>query len=284
VARTDGSTLEASLTTSHLRDDRRQVYGVIATLVDLAPLRRAEERARQLDRLAALGRFTSSVAHEIRNPLTGIAAGVQYLSRSLAADGSQRDNLSFILGEIGRLDRIVQDLFDITHPKHMNAVEAPVQRAAERAVQRAQAVLEQRRVSVWLDPALGLPVVLHDAEQMQQVFINLIKNAAEASPAGTEVRVRLLRGPAETDEPEAAEQGPLLRIAVEDQGGGIAPEHLKTLFEPFFTTKEGGTGLGLYVSQDIVKRHGGRLRVRSAPGRGTTFVIELPLESTGGTP
>ena len=92
----DGAPVPASLTTSLLRNERRGVYGAIATFVDLTPLRRAEEHARRQDRLAALGRFTSSVAHEIRNPLTGIAAGVQYLDRSVA-DGPQRENLHFIL-------------------------------------------------------------------------------------------------------------------------------------------------------------------------------------------
>jgi signal transduction histidine kinase len=117
---------------------------------------------------------------------------------------------------------------------------------------------------------------------MQQVFINLLKNAAEASGRGCTIRVRLLGGPADPAEAEPAADG-AVRVAVEDEGAGIAPEHLANLFEPFFTTKEGGTGLGLYVSHDVVRRHGGHLRVRSEPGRGTTFVIELPLDSQGGT-
>ena len=121
----DGAPVPVSLTTSLLRDERRGVYGAIATFVDLTPLKRAEEHARQLDRLAALGRFTSSVAHEIRNPLTGIAAGVQYLSRGVAAADPQRENLEFILSEIRRLDRIVQDLFDITHPRRLQLLRAP---------------------------------------------------------------------------------------------------------------------------------------------------------------
>jgi PAS domain S-box-containing protein len=280
LVRRDGAALDVSLTTSLLRDDRRQVYGVIATLVDLAPLRRAEEQARQLDRLAALGRFTSSVAHEIRNPLTGIAAGIQYLSRALPAHDEHRENLSFIQSEIRRLDGIVQQLFDITHPKKMAPRVAPLSRAVERAVQSLQVVIEQRGVRVELDSALEKSPVAHDADQMQQVFINLIKNAAEASPIGAVVRVAL-ENTAGT--PEEA-SGEWLLVVVEDRGHGIRPEDLETVFEPFFTTKEGGTGLGLYVTHDIVKRHGGRLRVKSQPGQGTTFVVELPWEPKGGTP
>src|SRR5204862_441808 len=99
----DGTPIPVSLTTSLLRNERRNVYGAIATFVDLSPLKRAEDQARQLDRLAALGRFTSSVAHEIRNPLTGIAAGVQYLSRGLAEDGPARDRAG--RGDSGRGSR-----------------------------------------------------------------------------------------------------------------------------------------------------------------------------------
>ncbi len=284
LRRKDGAELEASLTTSLLRDDRRQVYGAIATLVDLAPIRQAEEQARQLDRLAALGRFTSSVAHEIRNPLAGIAAGIQYLSRSLGPHDPQRANLGFILSEIQRLDGIVQDLFDITHPKQLKRVPGPLGRPLERALQSLRTVFEERRVRVRVEGVDALPSVAHDPDQIQQVLINLLKNAAEASAPGGEIRVRTLDGAAAEADAEPPGGPQRVRLAVEDQGAGIPPEHRKTIFEPFFTTKEGGTGLGLYVSYDIVRRHGGRLRVRSRPGKGTTFVIELPLESNGGTP
>src|SRR6185295_19834854 len=98
----DGTPIPVRLTTSLLRNERRAIYGAIATFVDLTPVRQAEEHARRLDRLAALGRFTSSVAHEIRNPLAGIGAGVQYLARSLAKEGREAENLAFILSEIRR--------------------------------------------------------------------------------------------------------------------------------------------------------------------------------------
>jgi two-component system NtrC family sensor kinase len=128
--------------------------------------------------------------------------------------------------------------------------------------------------------------VAHDADQMEQVFINLIKNAAEASAPGHRIEVRVRPaapgsggggGPV-----DLRPQGAV--IEVRDHGSGISPDHQKTIFEPFFTTKQGGTGLGLYICHDIVKRHGGMLSVQSTPGRGTTFTVELPLEINGGTP
>ena len=287
----DGTPVPVSLTTSLLRNEKRAVYGAIATFVDLTPLKRAEEHARQLDRLAALGRFTSSVAHEIRNPLTGIAAGVQYLSRGIGPGDPQREHHDFILNEIRRLDRIVQDLFDITHPRKLQFLVQPVGETVQRALQCIEALATPRNVTVTLELAPRTPPVPHDPDQLEQVLINLLKNAVEASPPGATVHLRVgavpvataARGRALAGRARPVPDPPGVRIQVEDQGCGIDPETLKTLFEPFFTTKPGGTGLGLYISHDIVKRHGGRLAVTSEPGRGTTFTVELPLENQGGT-
>jgi PAS domain S-box-containing protein len=274
----DGAAIPVSLTTSLLRNDRRNVYGAIATFVDLTPLKRAEEHARSMDRLAALGRFTSSVAHEIRNPLTGIAAGVQYLARALQDEVPHREHIDFMLNEIRRLDAIVQDLFDITHPRQLQMRAAPLDDPIRRALQSLESLLAERGVTPHLEVAPATPPVPHDADQMQQVFINLIKNAVEASPRDHTVSVSVGPGPSRG----RRALGPSVTARVRDRGTGISSEHLKTIFEPFFTTKPGGTGLGLYICHDIVKRHGGALTVQSEPGRGTTFVVELPLEGNGG--
>ena len=281
----EGSAVPVSFTTSLLRNERRSVYGAIATFVDLTPLKRAEEHARRMDRLAALGRFTSSVAHEIRNPLTGIAAGIQYLARALGEEGPQGENLNFILSEIKRLDRIIQDLFDITHPRELQFRIAPLEETLRRALHCLEAMLKDRGIGVRLEISPRIPPVPHDGDQMEQVFINLVKNAAEASAPGSELSLSMTQtapvthapGPERGDEP-----GPAVRVRIHDQGCGISPEHLRTVFEPFFTTKPGGTGLGLYISHDIVKRHGGCLIVTSEPARGTISTVDLPMESNGG--
>jgi PAS domain S-box-containing protein len=274
----DGAAIPVSLSTSLLRDERRAVYGTIATFVDLRPLKAAEERARSLDRLAALGRFTSSVAHEIRNPLTGIAAGVQYLAPALGTDAPRRESLEFILGEIRRLDSIVQDLFDVTHPRQLLLRAAPLEATLRRALQSLEPLLAERHLRTVVEIAPHTPPVPHDADQIQQVFINLVKNAAEASPSGAALELSI--GPGGRGLP--GRDGPTVIARVRDQGPGIPPENLHTLFEPFFTTKPGGTGLGLYISHDIVERHAGALTVQSEDGCGATFCVELPLETNGG--
>lgn len=269
-----GPPLPVRLTTSRLRDGSGRAYGALVTFLDLTPLRAAEERARQLDRLAALGRFTSSVAHEIRNPLTGIGMGVRRLSKVLADRPDEAEHVEFVVREIRRLDGIVQELFDITHPRQLDLVPRPLEETVRRAERSLAAVFETRGVRVTREAESGLPAVPHDADQMQQVFINLLKNAAEASPPDGEIRVRLRRAPA----PAAG-----VIVTVADSGCGMDAETQKTLFEPFFTTKPTGTGLGLYVTHDIVKRHGGTLAVTSAPGQGATFTLELPMDSPGGS-
>lgn len=278
LRRRDGEALPVRLSTSRLRDEDGRVYGALATFLDLTPIKRAEEHARQMDRLAALGRFTSSVAHEIRNPLTGIGMGVQHLARALAGDERQSQNLDFIHSEIKRLDRIVQDLFDVTHPRQLDLAPRPLTETLSRARQSVAHLVEPRGIEWSLVAPADLPSVPHDPDQMQQVFINLIKNAAEASPEGGTLTVTL--EPAHTRRREGAE--PAVLVHVRDEGTGIDAETCRTLFEPFFTTKPGGTGLGLYISHDIVKRHGGSLTVRSEPGRGATFTVELPLAHHGG--
>ena len=274
----EGSPAPVRLTTSLLRDDAGTVYGAIASFLDLTPIRRAEEHARQMDRLAALGRFTSSVAHEIRNPLTGIGMGVQHLARVLGDDARQRENVEFILSEIKRLDRIVQQLFDVTHPRRLDLRPRPLEDTLRRAHQSLEPMLAERRQRVTFEIAPGLPDGPHDADQMQQVFINLIKNAAEASPDGGRILVRAAMAPGEG---RGAGSGALV-ASVTDEGSGIDEATCRTLFEPFFTTKPGGTGLGLYITHEIIKQHGGSLTVQSEPGHGATFRVELPLDFQGG--
>lgn len=268
-----GRPLTVRLTTSRLRDENGHAYGALATFLDLTPLKAAEERARQMDQLAALGRFTSSVAHEIRNPLTGIGMGVRRLSKALAVQPEEAENVEFVLSEIRRLDRIVQELFDVTHPRKLNLSPRPITDTIKRAVQSVAGVLEEHHVRVVHDSSPGMPPVPHDADQMQQVFINLLKNAAEASPAGARITVQVSH---------AAGPAGSVFVTVSDAGSGIDAETQKTLFEPFFTTKPKGTGLGLYITQAIVKRHGGSLTLRSEAGQGATFTVELPLDPQGG--
>jgi len=268
VRRRDGTTTPVEVNAAPLRDAEGRVRGAVATLTDLSDVRSMEERIRQLDRLAALGRFASSVAHEIRNPLTGIATGVEYLSRGFPQGDERLNDVQYILREVTRLNTIVQDLLSATRPRMLTLGPVSVADVAARAVQALDPSLQEGKVQIGLEDVDHWPKVLADTDQLLQVFLNLIQNAVQAMEDGGEISVRV--------RPVGKGQSQRVEIEIEDDGAGIAPEHLPHLFEPFYTTRPKGTGLGLFVVHGIVQRHGGSIEVVSAPGQGSRFRILLP--------
>jgi PAS domain S-box-containing protein len=266
VVRPDGTSVPVELRTTPLRDGEGRIRGAVGTMVDLSSLRGMEERIRQLDRLAAVGRFASSIAHELRNPLTGIATGVQYLSRGFPEGDERHESVSFILREVVRLDTIVQDLFSAARPRQLSLARAKVSDILGRALRTLAPRADAAGVRIVLDNADSWPEALVDADQVQQVFLNLIENAIQATPEGGMVTIRAERKP----------NPPQVVIHVEDTGSGIAAEHLPRIFEPFYTTRAKGTGLGLFVAHGIVQRHGGTIEVESEWGKGTRFSVSLP--------
>jgi PAS domain S-box-containing protein len=267
IVRPDGTSVAVEVSTAPLRGSEGQIRGAVATLLDVSGLKLMEERIRQLDRLAALGRFASSVAHELRNPLTGIATGVQYLSRGFPEGDERHESVSFILREVVRLNTIIQDLFTATKPRDLNARPTRVQDVVEWALRGLSPTIEASGVTITRPSADSWPTVTADADQLQQVLLNLIQNAVQASPRGAVVSIRAYRRDQEV---------PAVIVEVEDRGHGMTPEQQARVFEPFFTTRPKGTGLGLFVAHGIVQRHGGTLEVESEVAKGTRFRIVLP--------
>jgi len=272
--RSSGEEIPVSLSSSPLEGEEGGIEGAIGTFLDLSPLKKMEERIKQLDRLAVLGRFAASVAHEIRNPLTGIATGIQYLGRGFGEDDPRRESLEFVLREVERLNRTVKDLLRITHMPEPNPVAADVEEVLRRSVRILASEFESKAVTLRLECRSDITRVCLDPEQIEQVVINLLRNALEASPPGStvEVRAELVRG---APHPEKD----FVRVLIRDEGEGIRPEVAEKVWEPFFSTKQEGTGLGLYVCREIVNAHRGELSFTSRPGKGTCFRIELPLDS-----
>lgn len=274
-----GGELPVSLATFSIIGEDSEPIGAVGTFVDLTPLRKMEEKIRQLDRLATLGKFTSAVAHEIRNPLAGIAAGAQYIGKSLTKDDPQQDNIKFVLDETRRLNRIISDLFNITHP-HQPLLQpqrlTPIVERSLRAIEELSRVAGSK-LEVKIEE--NLPDVEVDADQMEQVLINLLKNGLEAAGNGGVVRLSVQPGAARFGAGGQAEE-PCLVVKVWDSGPGISEGDESKIFEPFYSTKDGGTGLGLYVSKGIVERHGGNISVESGRG-GSVFKINLPLKAAG---
>jgi len=265
------------LNTSLLLDEKKQPQGVLAVFSDITRQRRMEEQISHLDKLAALGRFSSSIAHEIRNPLTGIAAGIQYLQRAGKVADSQRENIEFILDEVRRIDRLIGDLMSVVRVSDLIYGEIAVEDLIRAGISSMAELARRKEVTVEFEILANARPVVVDADRITQVLINLIKNAIEASTAGGQVRVI---ASFTTEAPEVIFDGvgDFAIIRVHDNGLGLTEEDRQRIFEPFFSKKPNGTGLGLYVTHSIIERHGGFIDVESEYGVGSTFSVYLPVK------
>lgn len=269
-----GTTLPIQLTVSLLRDENDRVYGAIAEFADLTTLKGMQAQIRNLDKLAALGRFTSSVAHEIRNPLAGITAGIQYVTKHKT--GEEARHVEFILAEVERLNRIINDLFSAGRPLELSLKDTDPVELVERSIRTLQPSFEKCRVQYVHNVQGSIPALAIDSGRIEQVLINVIQNAVEASPEDGVVEIEQRVGSRQQLHLTDARADSLI-ISVRDQGEGISEENRDKIFEPFFTTKGQGTGLGLYICHHIVEGHGGQIVVESRPGKGSCFSLCLPL-------
>ena len=269
-----GTTLPIQLTTSLLRDESGRVYGAIGEFADLSTLKGMQAQIRNLDKLAALGRFTSSVAHEIRNPLAGITAGIQYITKHM--EGEEAKHVEFILAEVERLNRIINDLFSAGRPLELTLKDTDPVQLVERSIRTLEPSFAKHSVRADHHAQGSIPEIAIDPGRIEQVLINVIQNAVEASPENGVVEIEQRVGSSQQPHMPNARPDSLI-ISVRDHGPGIAEETREKIFEPFFTTKGQGTGLGLYICHHIVEGHGGQIVVESRPGKGSCFLICLPL-------
>jgi signal transduction histidine kinase len=270
----EGTTLPIQLTTSLLRDESGRIYGAIGEFADLSAIKGMQTQIRNLDKLAALGRFTSSVAHEIGNPLAGINAGIEYLAKNM--QGEDVRHAEFITAEVARLDRIINDLFTAGRPLELTLRDTDPVELVEHSIRTLEPSFNEHEVECVRHAQPDLPEIALDAGRIEQVLINLIQNAVEASSAGGVVEIEQRIGSSQQPHLPSS-KGDSLIISVRDHGEGMAEEEREKIFEPFYTTKAHGTGLGLYICHHIVEAHGGQIVVDSRPGQGSCFMLCLPL-------
>ena len=241
-----------------LRDTREHIE-----LLHRTQISRAEH-------LATLGELAAGLAHEIRNPLAGIAGVIEIIGRDLPESSPSREVLKEVQQEVLHIKQILSDLLDYARPKPSAFRAGDLNLTAEHAVGLARQQALSRPIGIELVEAEGLSEVEHDAAQIQQVLLNLLLNSVQAiEAAGGTGTVGVVLGRADN----------FATISVNDTGRGIPPEALPNIFRPFFTTKRQGTGLGLSLTKRIVEDHGGRIEVTSQPGVGTRFTVWLPLRA-----
>ncbi len=217
------------------------------------------------EHFATLGELAAGLAHEIRNPLAGIAGVIEIVSRDLPPGSAARSVIKDAKEEAVQINRILTDLLETARPKPPQFQLKDLGGTAEHAVMFARQQAITKNIRVELDKGEEIPPVDHDPNQLNQVLLNLLLNAIQAMDKAGTIYVSLRR------DKDAA------LITVADQGKGIAPEVLPNIFRPFFTTKGHGTGLGLSLARRIVESHGGTINVRSEVGKGTQFTLRLPL-------
>ncbi len=240
----------------------------------IAPLRRGLTQSHKVierqEKLASLGVLASGVAHEIRNPLTAIKFRLFSLGKSLPAL-SENEDARIIASEINRLERIVKDFLQFARPSEPEISTVSTQRIVDEVQLLLKGQLQRAGIEFTME--IQSPAWVHaDPQQLKQVLINLVQNAAEAIGRNGRITLRLREDMAQLN----GHPGPAAILSVTDTGRGISPEIEARLFDPFFTTKEGGTGLGLAMAARIIQKHGGILRYETEVNRGTTFEILLP--------
>ncbi|HEX8069843.1 MAG TPA: ATP-binding protein [Pyrinomonadaceae bacterium] len=258
--------------------------GQILTLVDVTEAAEAESELRRKTALAAVGQAAAQVAHEIKNPLGSIRLGVAML-RDMTGNPEAHNTIDLVERGIAHLNKLTVDVTEFSRERELTLAETNVHEVLDASLELVADRLREKRTPVERHYTEESLAGLLDADQLRQVFVNLLANATDASPEDAPIRVtteRVTLRPAVAADGEPATlstAGPAARVTITDQGPGMDARTRARLFEPFFTTKKRGTGLGLAIVKKIVEQHGGRITADSAPGAGTSFHVELPLNA-----
>ena len=275
--RSDGEFIPVAYSAAPIVDDGRRV-GAVVTFTDLTERRKLETRLEQANRLSSLGRLAATVAHEFNNVLMGIAPFVEVIRR-----GPSPQKISLALDHIGsavtRGRRITEDILRFTQPALPVRTSMEVEAWLSAIGVEARSLLGPRySISIDAEPLW----IEADAGQLHQIFMNLILNARDAMPQGGRITLAARREAADARFPFGVVDDPsrYVHLIASDTGCGMSEETLRHAFEPLFTTKRNGTGLGLAVTHQVVRRHGGEIFIESTPGAGTSFHLFLPIGNT----
>jgi PAS domain S-box-containing protein len=255
---------------SPLFDEHGKIEGVVVSGRDITELKRLEEQLIQAEKLAAMGQMLAGVAHELNNPLTAILGASELVRERPGVDENTKRQLEMTHRQARRAARIVQNLLEFSRPASPQKKALDLNAVLDRTLQLHEHSLRRNSVEVDFRPCAGLPPTVGDANQLIQVFLNLVSNAEQAireiHPSG-HIHIRL------------GQSGSRIFASVQDDGSGIKPEALDKIFDPFFTTKRpgGGTGLGLSICMSIIREHGGDIEVENLPGGGAGFTVFLPV-------
>lgn len=273
-----GKTLSLQVTTAVLKDDAEKPMGAVMLLMDRTEIKQLQASVRRADTLAALGRLAASLAHEIRNPLSGISINLQLLQESVdilnaPEKGELREYAEIIDFEIKRLEGLVQNFIQFARPPQLNLKKVNINAVLKHVLELFSGEAQEQGVAIIRELEDNLPQIKADSEKLHQAFLNLVINALQVMPEGGNLIVRTY----------LVEKEGKLKVEIEDTGCGIDKEEMDKLFEFFYSTKPDGAGMGLPIAHQIISDHGGDIDVLSQPQEGTIFIISLPIDGKKGS-
>jgi signal transduction histidine kinase len=250
--------------------------GQIVTLVDATEVAESERTLRRSESLAAVGQATTQVAHEIRNPLGSIRLGVSML-RDSVSDQDALNTIELVERGIKHLNKLVVDVTQFSRQKSLERTHVDLTDALNRSIDLVSERIRDKNTTVEKHFSDASIVGNWDADQLRQVFVNVIANAVDASQENASVKITSERLTYDGGERGMSTPHSYARITIADRGKGMDKTTRDRIFEPFFSTKKRGTGLGLAIVKQIVEQHGGRISVKSEMGTGSKFIIDLPV-------
>ncbi|HEV2856161.1 MAG TPA: PAS domain S-box protein [Thermoanaerobaculia bacterium] len=267
-------TWEVEAIASAMREEEVEEAKVIVQVRDITKTARLQESLRRSETMAALGAVVGGVAHEVRNPLFGMSAVLDAFESRFGGRPEHQPYLPLLRAELDRMNALMQALLDYGKPARFEMTPGDLARPLERALELCRPLAERQGVTLALPrmprmpEGAAPPPVLHDADRLAQAFKNVIENAVQHSPRGSEVRLEWRE--------VASEEASWVRLSVRDRGPGFAPADLPRVTDPFFSRRQGGTGLGLSIVSRVVEGHGGNLQVTNHPEGGAVVEIDLP--------
>ena len=247
-------------------EERGERIGALLTMRDTESVRKIEDEIELSRRLAAIGRLTSGVAHEVKNPINAIVLHLEVLREKLPMlEPDSLRHLDVIASEIKRLDRVVQTLVDFTRPVELRLAETDLRRTLEDVVLLAIPDASQHGVQIVRQIAPEQLTVRIDSDLIKQALLNVVINGVQSMPNGGQLKV------------VAGRDGDAIEVSVQDQGQGVPPDIRDKIFNLYFTTKKGGSGIGLAMTYRVMQLHNGSIDFESRNGSGTTFHLRLPI-------
>ena len=263
MLRRNGEHVRIGISTAPLRDRANRIIGVLASFVDLSQVAKLREQKARRELLMMLGEMSAVVAHKVRNPLASIKLGMQLVKKELAASsGLVSETAELIDQEVDKIERIIEELLNVVHPRDLNLTETNLKEVVARALFAVSEEIAAKKIKVVEQYSGDSTMIMADTGQLEQVFYSIFTNAIDAMPVKGSL---FIRGRRRFDG--------RIQVEIEDNGEGIPPENVPKIFDPFFTTKANGTGLGLCLARQIADSHNASITASSRIGFGSVFTV-----------